>query len=589
MVVAGLKQTLTLTITIGETELPKGGRIAVYCQKDFGGASQGNTGRLFQGPDGQAGYGSRISASASREDVKLQIKVHSTGSVFTVPEIMVTEGCLAEGDKVTILFGDPECSKPQVVCEKAKHLPFRAAIDYQGDNSFRPINPIPQVRIIGSKAKYLRTFAEAAPGIGEGFNVRVVAADLENHNPSYYHKGKVTLTASSGVLEQNVTAEFVENDHGSLLVKGLKVKDEGVTRIRVIDEDNSLMGVTNPVCPAIAPDGLKIFFGEIHSHTEISDGTGTPEDSYIWARDVEGLDFSALADHFEDGQSYNYTLEDKWQITKDVTEKFNKDHEFVTLLGYEVGTVEAHRNVYFSDGVGRMIVEGKGGETVTMDNVFEKLEGTDYIFIPHAPKFHGINWHRPHNPERQRLVEICSNWGISEEGGPLSVQEALRLGYKFGFTGGTDNHSAEPGNPEFGGITGVFAPALTRKEIFNAIKERRTFATYGPRMSINFTVNGQLMGSDITASPNSKAEISLQALTCEQIAKVEIICNNKVVFSDEKIAGAEDKLNWQDEKTVSELLIERELTGEKTVYYYPRITTVNGDIGWASPVWINIE
>ena len=63
-------------------------------------------------------------------------------------------------------------------------------------------------------------------------------------------------------------------------------------------------------------------------------------------------------------------------------------------------------------------------------------------------------------------MEICSSWGISEEGGEgryQSVRHALEMGYRFGFTGGTDNHSAEPGNPDLGGITGVLAPALTRE------------------------------------------------------------------------------------------------------------------------------
>lgn len=414
---AGERVTLSLEITLGKKPLGPGGRIAVYFPMSFGGIGSAGALSAFQGPDGERGYGARITAHASRAGVGLTTLVHSTGSVFTVVEVIVAEGALEAGDTVTILIGDPAC-KPPMVCEKAKTFPFRVAIDYAGDGEFRPILPHPSVTNVGHQAHYLRCFAPATPRVGEPFAIHVVAADLWNHNPSYTHQGRLKIAAAGGEIGGPHEVEFPLEAHGSLVVPGLTVQSNGITRIQVCDETNGLMGQTNPICPEAAPAGLCLYYGEIHSHTELSDGSGTPEDSYRWARDVEGLDFAALADHFEDGQSYNYTLADKWRITREVTEAFHKPGEFVTLLGYEIGTLEAHRNVYFSDGVGRMIVEGPGGEKVTMDNVYAKLAGTDYILIPHAPKFHGINWHRPHDPDRQRLVEICSWWGVSEEGGP---------------------------------------------------------------------------------------------------------------------------------------------------------------------------
>jgi hypothetical protein len=358
-----------------------------------------------------------------------------------------------------------------------------------------------------------------------------------------------------------------------------------VSRIQVLDETNGLLGQTNPICPEAAPDGLALYYGEIHSHTELSDGGGTPEDSYRWARDVEGLDFAGLADHFEDGQSYNYTLEDKWRITREVTDQFYEPGRFVSFLGYEIGTLDRHRNVYFRDGEGRMIVEGRGGETVTMDNVFEKLAGSDYILIPHAPKFHGIDWDRPHEPERQRLIEICSTWGISEEGGPLSVRAGLDYGYRFGFTGGTDNHQAEPGNPELGGITGVYAESLTREAIFDALMARRTFATSGPRMIVTFRVNGALMGTEL-APTDGPREVTGRCITCDAIDRIEVIRNGEVVHAVSGGGGRDRRIEWEDAEDADGLLEERPLDGRRCAYYYLRVITVNGDIGWSSPIWL---
>jgi hypothetical protein len=517
--------------------------------------------------------------------VSLDVAVHSTGSVFTCAEITIGEGQLVEGDVVEVSIGDPSCKAP-VISRSAKTFPLRVAIDYNGDGSFRPVTPLPSVQVVGNRAHYLRCFASATPRPGEPFGVRVVASDLEGHNPSWSYEGRVCLTAIEGQVAGPETAEIGPECHGTASVEGIYVVTPGVSRIQVLDEVNGLLGQTNPICPEAAPDGLSLYYGEIHSHTELSDGGGTPEDSYRWARDVEGLDFAGLADHFEDGQSYNYTLEDKWRITRQVTQEFDDPGRFVTLLGYEIGTLDRHRNAYFRDEDGRMIVEGRGGEPVSMDNVFEKLAGSDYILIPHAPKFHGISWDRPHDPERQRLIEICSNWGISEEGGPLSVRAGLEYGYKFGFTGGTDNHQAEAGNPDLGGITGVYAESLTREAIFDALLARRTFATSGPRMIVTFEVNGVFMGTELHSAADGPRQITGRCITCDAIDTVEVIRNGEVAHAVRGDGVRDLGFEREDSDELDKLLLERPLDGERSAYYYLRVTTVNGDLGWSSPVWL---
>jgi hypothetical protein len=582
--VAGSRYTFTLSVTVGADPLVPGSRIAVYFPIHFGGEQWLAALRLWQGPDGQTGYGSRIIAKTAKEGVELQTIIHSTGSVFTCVEIIVRSGELAKGDVVDITIGDPSCKKPRVG-EKAKTYPLRVAIDHAGDGTFRPVEPNPTVRNVGGAAKYLRCFAPATPKPGKPFALRVVAADLANHNPSHRYAGHLDLETSEGGIEGTTAADVPEDAHGSVAVDNVIVPDAGVTRIRVIDRDNGLMGAANPICPQAAPAGLSLYYGEIHSHTELSDGGGLPDDSYRWARDVEGLDFSALADHFEDNQSYNYTLEEKWLITKEQAEAFNEPGRFVTLLGYEIGTLERHRNVYFADGEGRMIVEGPDGETVTMENVFQKLAGTDYILIPHAPKFHGIDWYKPHEPDRQRLVEVFSYWGNSEEGGPRSVRHALDLGYKFGFTGGTDNHTAEAGNPDLGGIVGVWAPELTRRAIFDALRERRTFATNGERMILTSELDGALMGGEVALATDQPRRLRARAITCDPVERVDVIRNGEIAHSVAG-TGADTTLEWEDAVPLAGLLIERELTDERFAYYYVRVTTVNGSLGWASPVWV---
>src|SRR5690606_14505380 len=71
----------------------------------------------------------------------------------------------------------------------------------------------------------------------------------------------------------------------------------------------------------------------------------------------------------------------------------------------------------------------------------------------------------------------------------------------------SDGHKGRPGAEgpgagQFGiggGLTCVLAEALTRSAVFSALHERRCYGTTGPRIDLDFSVDGQPMGSEITA------------------------------------------------------------------------------------------
>jgi hypothetical protein len=59
------------------------------------------------------------------------------------------------------------------------------------------------------------------------------------------------------------------------------------------------VGLIVALCPMwpTAQTEVSIFFGNLHSHTALSDGSGTPAEAYEHARDVAGLDFLAITEH----------------------------------------------------------------------------------------------------------------------------------------------------------------------------------------------------------------------------------------------------------------------------------------------------
>lgn len=106
------------------------------------------------------------------------------------------------------------------------------------------------------------------------------------------------------------------------------------------------------------------------------------------------------------------------------------------------------------------------------------------------------------------------------------VREGLRRGYRFGFVGGTDSHSAYPAQHD-GGRAGIYADALTRDAIWDAIANRRTIAAKGDSIAVWFEANGAPLGSEITA-PDGKVHLTCTVRAEDAIDKVELIRNEEV-------------------------------------------------------------
>ena len=149
-------------------------------------------------------------------------------------------------------------------------------------------------------------------------------------------------------------------------------------------------------------------------------------------------------------------------------------------------------------------------------------------------------------------MEIAQNRGAFETdvpggatvigGGGASAQDALALGHRIGFVGGTDSHHAQPGRNtcsmagvDFhdhitGGLTAVIAPELTREAIIQALRERRCYATTGARMVLDFRVNGHGMGEEFTTAAPDVA-VTARVLGTAQLARLELVCNGSCLHA----------------------------------------------------------
>jgi hypothetical protein len=260
-----------------------------------------------------------------------------------------------------------------------------------------------------------------------------------------------------------------------------------------------------------------------------------------------------------------------------------------------------HKNVYFLSDEG-VFYDASKEESDTPRKLWNLLRNHEAFTIPHHTGLlldsgtSGTDWDH-HDDEMQPLVEIYSKWGSSEFYGssrPLArriernrrggfVQDALVRGYRLGFTGGSDIHNARPGADhqsmfyKRSGLTAVYAHELQRQDLFYALKNRRCYATTGDRTLLAFTVNGQAMGQEFSVSSrHTPREIAVEVHACRAIQSIDIVKNNVDVYSRTDLP-MDARVEWIDERAV-----------EGTDYYYVRVTTVDGEMAWASPIWVSV-
>ena len=117
-------------------------------------------------------------------------------------------------------------------------------------------------------------------------------------------------------------------------------------------------------------------------------------------------------------------------------------------------------------------------------------------------------------------------------------------------------------------------PSALRESIFRALYDRHVYATSGDRIILDFRVNGQPMGSEITAQ--SAPELVVDSVGTAPIALIQIKKNGQVVH-DIQPQAKEVSLRWRDDR----------FDASQATYYYVRVLQANDEEAISSPVWVN--
>ncbi len=567
---AGSSGDFEITFTVGEAGVVQGGYVMLQISPWWGWSQPQTT-----YPDAP-GY---TTVKTSFEDPSLSVVPLQLHRVLV---FSMNRG-FKPGETITFRYTHARVDK----FAEAEEL-FQIFVDADGDGHAAGIAAPPTLRTLPHEAIWLNVTVPSQVAPGEKIEVR--AAPLDGlGNWSEFPPGTYTLKVTRDGLEaKEKTLEAAGGE--KTIAFSFTPSDEGVCFFQVEGPDG-LRGKSNvSLCQEGLPQ-LKLFFGDIHGHTRMSDGTGTPEDYYKYAREVSRLDIAALTDHSDYG-----TIPIKgaaWERIKQAANKANEPGRFVTYLAFEwTNWIFGHRNVYYRDGDGP-VFRSIDSESDTPAKLWKLLEPYEAMTAAHHVGGGPIatDWSIQPGP-KEWLVEICSIHGSSEYyGGESSiynpvegafVRDALGRGYKLGIIGGGDTHDGHPGQRSVGamvnGIVGVYSAELTREALWEAFRKRQVYGTSGPKIILNFRVADSPMGSEVTW-PASKGPIpiAIRAVGCDEIERIEIIRNGEPVFQE------------KGEGPFIQFLLDDPQPPQGTSWYYARILQKDGNMAWSSPVWVTVE
>ncbi len=469
-VVAGSWGTWTLTYTVGKYGVDEGGTVRIaqrFCSDrgtpQFNAPTADHFTSIYWDTQGTA----QISA---RFDPKAGVRPYQKCVVLNI-----VDGTLAPGDQVKVIFGDTSGGSPGLRAQtfRESHHRWQVLVDCFGTGLFHLLGTSPEQTIVpGEPAKLVAT-ARA-------------------------YRGSATLHVKAEDTWGNPVRDYMPSvDQRPLHGGRVQVTD---TKLKLESTANS----TRLNSWSVAGKTLHALWGDPHGQTEETVGTGTLEEYFAFARDWSQLDFTG-----HQGNDFQIT-DEFWKRLQDVVQQFDKPEKFVVLLGEEWSgntTSGGDRNVYFLEGTGPLLRSSRWQvdlppdealDAYPLDELFARLKQLPKVqdgrmaalVVPHVGgRYADLAWHVP---ELEPVIEICSAWGVFE----WQIEEAFRRGYKVGFSAASDGHKGRPGSSYpgagtfgiYGGLTCAWAEQRTRSGVWDAYFGRRTVATTGKRIGLQFEV-----------------------------------------------------------------------------------------------------
>lgn len=467
------------------------------------------------------------------------------------------------------------------------------------DNKYIPISAAAEITV-----KDEPVLADPTPARGSqtGENKRPtisVALDNAGQNPT------VTMTVGG----KTVTATY---EGGRVTYTPAADLPQGRTEVTVTVRRADSKSASITWFFTVGATKYQHYFGQLHSHTQYSDGAGTLTDALRYVENLPAsanVQFVAFTDHsnyFDSSSSPNVeaALYDaslvkdsdanhSWKTYKDTIAKFNEDNagSMVAIGGFEMtwSGGPGHINTFNTPGI--VSRNNKTLNNKTDDAgmkayyaLLSQAEGASSISQFNHPgttfgNFKDFNYWDPVIDSRMYMVEVGNGEGAIGAGGYYPSYEqyimALDKGWHLAPTNNQDNHKGKWGNANDARDV-ILTDDFSEQGIYEAIRALRMYATEDKNLELTYTVNGLMMGSSITEIPDKlNVEVTVNDPDAsDSIAKVEVVANSgKVAYTWDNAAQLRSgKLSATLDPSYS--------------YYFIRVTQKDGDLAVTSPVWV---
>ena len=440
-------------------------------------------------------------------------------------------------------------------------------------------------------AQGAQTGAEKRPEISAeisnaGENASVTMTVNSEKVDAVYANGKVTYTPAADMADGKVTV--------TVTVKRADEKETSKTWSFTIGEAT-----------------FQRYFGQLHSHTQYSDGAGSLDSALAYVKalpDNANVDFVAFTDHsnYFDSKNnpnveaalYDTSLvkdsdpSHSWATYKNTVAAFNAANagKMVAIAGFEMtwSGGPGHINTFNTPGIvsrnnTTLNNKTKDAGLQAYYKLLSQTEGVNSISQFNHPgttfgNFIDFGYWDAVVDTRMYMVEVGNGEGQIGAGGYYPSYEqyimALDKGWHVAPTNNQDNHKGRWGNANDARDV-ILTDDFTEDGIYAALRARRMYATEDKNLDLDYTVNGNMMGSIIDVPEKLNFEISFNDPDrTDSIAKVELVVNSgKVAYT------------WNSAADLAKGSVSVELAPEYT-YYFVRVTEGDGDLAVTAPVWV---
>lgn len=440
-------------------------------------------------------------------------------------------------------------------------------------------------------AQGAQTGAEKRPEISAeisnaGENASVTMTVNSEKVDAVYANGKVTYTPAADMADGKVTV--------TVTVKRADKKETSKTWSFTIGEAT-----------------FQRYFGQLHSHTQYSDGAGSLDSALAYVKalpDNANVDFVAFTDHsnYFDSKNnpnveaalYDTSLvkdsdpSHSWATYKNTVAAFNAANagKMVAIAGFEMtwSGGPGHINTFNTPGIvsrnnTTLNNKTKDAGLQAYYKLLSQAEGANSISQFNHPgttfgNFIDFGYWDAVVDTRMYMVEVGNGEGQIGAGGYYPSYEqyimALDKGWHVAPTNNQDNHKGRWGNANDARDV-ILTDDFTEDGIYAALRARRMYATEDKNLDLDYTVNGNMMGSIIDVPEKLNFEISFNDPDrTDSIAKVELVVNSgKVAYT------------WDSAADLAKGSVSVELAPEYT-YYFVRVTEGDGDLAVTAPVWV---